>query len=187
MGQIKDAESVVTQTFKTEGHDIVLLGEAICAGLGGSEIAMQAAGELRGPAPRIDLVHERKLQTLLIECAEAGILAGAHDISDGGLVTTLAECCTPEVGATIEMGDVGGATATSLFGEAPSRVVVSVSPDHRADLNKRARSAGVQCATLGRTTSAGLQVTAAGVPEIEVTFEQIHAARESCLEPIVGA
>ncbi len=187
VGQIKDAESVVTQTFKTEGHDIVLLGEAICAGLGGSEIAMQAAGELRGPAPRIDLVHERKLQTLLIECAEAGILAGAHDISDGGLVTTLAECCTPEVGATIEMGDVGGATATSLFGEAPSRVVVSVSPDHRADLNKRARSAGVQCATLGRTTSAGLQVTAAGVPEIEVTFEQIHAARESCLEPIVGA
>ena len=183
VGQIKDAASIVTQDFARLGDDVLLLGEAVCPGLGGSEIAMQAAGELRGPAPRIDLELERKLQTLLIECAEAGLFASAHDISDGGLATALAECCTKHVGASI---DVGTANAESLFGEAPSRVVVSVSPQHRADLEKRAKRLGVRCDSLGKTTGPGLHVSAAGIPEINVSFEQIYDARRNCLASIVG-
>ena len=71
--------------------------------------------------------------------------------------------------------------ARALFGEAPSRVVVSVRPEHVAPVVERARAAGVPAKELGAVGGDTLAIDACTVP-----VAAIRRARESCLEGIVG-
>ena len=119
---------------------MLLLGQCVSTGaraLAGSEWLVRRTGKLAGEGPQIDLAAEAKLQKLVLDLARAHVLASAHDVSDGGLATTLAECCVtgPEnMGAHVDLGAAASpidALAT-LFGEGASRIVVSVAAG-RAD------------------------------------------------------
>ncbi len=79
--------------------------------------------------PGLDLARERALQAVLIEAAAQGLLASAQDVSGGGLAVAIAEgCLWSGLGAELDLA-VGSTPALELFGEAPSRVVVSTRPD----------------------------------------------------------
>ena len=206
VGLIADADDILTQSFENEGDVIVLLGgddgnASGNEGLGGSEYQAAKAGKLGGPAPRIDLDAEKKLQGLVLGLARAHVLSSAHDVSDGGIAVALAECCTTSpdgslVGAHVTLPTVnGGATpiAATLFGEAPSRVLVSMPKTHAEDVMRRAREAGVPARQLGHTTAVGAEATlhiATGSGEnkveIDVKAADLRVARESCLASIVG-
>jgi phosphoribosylformylglycinamidine synthase subunit PurL len=198
VGLVKDERDILVQSFRREGDVIVLLGDnGDQTGLGGSEYQAQKAGALGGPAPKIDLVAEKKLQRLVLELAQAHVLASAHDVSDGGLAVTLAECCTTShdgmlVGAHVTLPAGRGSTpvATTLFGEAPSRIVVSMRKEHAEDVLSRARAAGVPARQLGHTTDTGanatLQIAILSGPRLELRAADLRATRESCLEAIVG-
>ncbi|MGH7262951.1 MAG: AIR synthase-related protein, partial [Candidatus Rokuibacteriota bacterium] len=61
---------------------------------------------------------------------EAGLVASAHDCAEGGVAVALAEACMSgpgEIGADVTLPSVGRLDLT-LFGEGPSRIVVSVPP-----------------------------------------------------------
>jgi phosphoribosylformylglycinamidine synthase len=198
VGLITDERDILVQSFRSEGDVIVLLGEdGGASGLGGSEYQMLKAGQLGGPAPKIDLEAEKKLQRLVLELARAHLLASAHDASDGGLAVALAECCTTSqagtlVGAHVTLPAGHGTTpvASSMFGEAPSRILVSAPRQHAEDVMSRARKAGVPARELGHTTATGpratLRITFASGAHIELRGEDLRAARESCLDVIVG-
>ena len=199
VGLVAHENDILTQAFRAEGDAIVLLGdiEAGTEGLGGSEYQAQKAGRLGGPAPRIDLEAEKKLQRLVLALARAHVLASAHDVSDGGIAVALAECCSTSrdgslVGAHVTLPAALGATpvAATLFGEAPSRVIVSMAKDREADVMARAKAAGVPARLLGHTTAAGpeatLRLTIAGGPKVDLPVAHLAAARESCLESIIG-
>jgi phosphoribosylformylglycinamidine synthase II len=199
VGLVADEKDILTQSFRASGDVIVLLGEAGHAGFGGSEYQAAKAGRLGGPAPRIDLDAEKKLQRLVLDLARAHVLSSAHDVSDGGLAVALAECCTTSregtlVGAhvTLPAGANGEASpvAATLFGEAPSRVIVSVSKDRADDVMKRARDAGVPARQLGHTTDAGadatLRIAILSGPRIELKVADLRNARESCLDSVTG-
>jgi phosphoribosylformylglycinamidine synthase subunit PurL len=187
VGMIRDERAIVSAWFKRPGEDVLLLGEASNDGLGGSEYVVRRTGEVQGPPPRIDLELELKVQTLLVELAEAGLLSSAHDVSEGGLAVTLAECaCAVDderamIGAEIELP---AASASAFFGEAPTRVVISTSDAER--VIERARAAEVPVLRLGQTGGDRLRVRAAGANAIDVALDDARRARESCLEPIVG-
>jgi phosphoribosylformylglycinamidine synthase len=203
VGLVADEKDILTQFFRREGEVVMLLGEsdapAAGGGLGGSEYQAMKAGQLGGPAPRIDLEAERKLQRLVLELARAHVLSSAHDVSDGGLAVALAECCTTAqdgtlVGAhiTLPAGGTGPvAVAAALFGEAPSRILVSAPKDSAEGVMKRAREAGVPARQLGHTTDIGaeatLRIAILSGPKFEAKCSSLRAARESCLERIVGA
>jgi len=204
VGLVNDAADIVTQWFAREGDVVVLLGEAAGAnganGLGGSEYQLAKSGKLGGPPPRIDLEAEKRLQRLVLELARAHVLASAHDVADGGLAVALAECCTTSrdgalVGADITLpAPAGGASsgvAAALFGEAPSRVVVSVASGAETDVLRRADEAGVPARVIGRTMGTGaealLRIDAGGAAKVEVPIGQAKAARDACMGPIVGA
>jgi phosphoribosylformylglycinamidine synthase subunit PurL len=71
---------------------------------------------------------------------------GVHDISDGGLGVALAEMAVrSQVGFRI----VGIADHCELFGEGPSRVIMSVPAATLDELEARAVAAGVGCFRLG--------------------------------------
>ena len=157
VGLIDDATRVLTRVFPDEGLEIVLLGDA-AGELGGSEYLKVAHGLVRGrPAP-VDLARERALQTVLVEAARDRLIRSAHDCAEGGFAVTLAECCVESggVGAQVDLpAPVGAddrfAPVRGLFGEAPSRVIVSASPGQRARLLARARALSVPGIVIGHT------------------------------------
>jgi phosphoribosylformylglycinamidine synthase subunit PurL len=193
VGLVRSVSDIVTAPFKRAGDAILVLGETACSGaraLGGSEWLVRKTGVLRGQAPTIDLAAEVKLQGLLLALAREQMLESAHDVSDGGLATTLAECCTvggERLGATVELpGQASPLDAiAALFGEAPSRVVVSVRPEAVDAVLERAGRLGVPARAVGKT---GGQVLSVGISPLglSVSVEAIRERRDACLRPIVG-
>ena len=93
---------------------------------GGSAWAHVLHGHLGGRPPAPDLDAERRLAALLAAAAADGLLAAAHDLSDGGLAVALAESCLRGgVGCRVRLP---GDPFTALFSESAGRAIVAVRP-----------------------------------------------------------
>ncbi|MFH1857248.1 MAG: phosphoribosylformylglycinamidine synthase subunit PurL [Candidatus Omnitrophota bacterium] len=159
IGVIDDIKNVCTQNFKNENDFIVLLG-AMKTGLGGSEYLKVIHGKVRGDAPGLNLESEQTLQTLVLETIKKSLINSAHDCSEGGMATALAECCISDeeemLGAEISIDDLKTDDMRIddvLFGEAASRIIVSVSAANLQKLEKRAKINNVSCKVLGKVGS----------------------------------
>jgi phosphoribosylformylglycinamidine synthase len=194
VGLVADAGDVLRAAFPAAGLSVLLLGGALGGPLGGSEYVARHTGEVKGQPPAIDLDREARLQGLVLALARSRprLLQSAHDVSDGGLSIALGECCTAaddaaaSVGARVRLPD-GEALAAALFGEAPSRILVSAQPEDVPAIARRAKEAGVPCVELGTTGGARLTIEDSGRVVIDVELGALREARERCLEPIVGA
>jgi len=184
VGLIDDVRRAVTQGFKREGHLVALVGET-ADDLAASEYEATVEGrtfeEMRAAGarlPRLDLARERAVQEAVLRAAEEGLLQSAHDCSDGGLAVALAESCfsslgRARVGASVELAG-GVSAAAHLFGETPSRVVVSFEESQRTRVERIAAQVGAPLRVVGRVGGARLQVKldgeeliARGVAELE--------------------
>jgi len=182
VGLIDDATRMLTRIFPAKRLEIVLLGDAGGA-LGGSEYLKVAHGLVRGrPAP-VDLARERALQRLLVEAARDRLIRSAHDCAEGGFAVTLAECCAESggVGAQVDLlAPVGPddrfAPVRALFGEAPSRVVVSVSPEQRDRLLACARLLSVPASVIGHTGGDRLTISVGGEIVASVRLDEAEQA-----------
>jgi phosphoribosylformylglycinamidine synthase II len=129
LGLISDVSRVTGATFRTDGDAIVLFGECTPE-LGGSEYLARIHGVVAGRPPACDLEAERAAIDALLECIESGLVASAHDCSDGGLAVALAECCIGnrerQRGVDIDLSFVQGLSSrATLFGEGQARFVLS--------------------------------------------------------------
>ena len=152
VGVLADVRRHVTAGFRAEGHVALLLGAGEIASdtqaLAGSEYLSHVHGLVAGQ-PRIDLEAEARLQTALVSLVEFGLVESAHDCSDGGLAVALAECCMLDsIGFRWE-APVQGRWDAALFGEAPSRVVVSVAPEKVDKMARHVRAVDVPFTHLG--------------------------------------
>jgi phosphoribosylformylglycinamidine synthase subunit PurL len=127
VGLVEHMDHITTQWFKTDGDLVYLIG-VNKEELGGSEYLHVIHGQTRGPVPQLDLATERTMQQALLGAIQAGMVKSAHDVSDGGLAISLAECCITnredQHGAKITLGDTIRTDAL-LFGETQSRVIVT--------------------------------------------------------------
>ncbi|MGH9075247.1 MAG: phosphoribosylformylglycinamidine synthase subunit PurL, partial [Acidimicrobiales bacterium] len=168
-----------------EGGRLVLLGRA-GSGLGGSRWAVQRMGHRGGELPPLDLAAHAGLCRLVAalvaaELATPGpeLVAGVHDVSEGGLGVTLAEMA---VRSGIGLSVAGVAGHAGLFSEAPSRVVVCT-PDPEG-LRAAAGAAGVPWTELG--TAGGDRIEVAGL--VDLPLDQAVAAwRGAIPEAMAGA
>lgn len=131
VGLIEDIDHITTQHFKTAGDLIYVIGETK-EEFGGSELQkLLNAGKIFGKAPSIDLTVEAKRQEEILAAIQAGIVASAHDISEGGLGVAIAESTfgPTKVGANIT---IEGNEVAALFSETQSRFLLSVKPEHQA-------------------------------------------------------
>ena len=152
LGVTDDVAVHATVGFKHEGDLIVLLGrdslESEAADLSGSEFLEIVHGRVEGQ-PVIDLDLEAAVQRTCRLLVTAGIANSAHDCSDGGLAVSIAECAIAgDIGAYIS-GPIAGRWDAALFGEGQSRVVVSLSPDRRADLEELCAAEAVPWVEIG--------------------------------------
>jgi len=100
--------------------------------LGGSSFA-QYLNQLGSSAPGVnDPAYFVKAFDLIQSMIEAGMILAGHDVSAGGLVTTLLEMCfsNTEGGAEINITGIPGETLPVLFSEKPA-VVIQVKEHHR--------------------------------------------------------
>jgi phosphoribosylformylglycinamidine synthase II len=197
VGLLRSADDVVTVPFKRAGDAILLLGAAASTGaraLGASEWLVRKLGKLTGEAPLLDLDAEVKLQKLVLALARSQRLASAHDVSDGGLAVALAESCAfgPQgvIGARVDLPVPHEATpvdvVAALFGEGPSRVVVSVPPGTAAAVLSEAGAAGVPAVRIGTTGGDALAITAPPLGSLSVAVRELRDRADACLAPIVG-
>lgn len=124
MGLVEDLSHITTQTFKEAGDLIYLVGETKDE-FGGSELQKLTYGKIFGKAPAIDLAVEKRVQDQVLTAIRAGVVASAHDLSEGGLAVAVAESLfgSTSLGAKIE---VTGNLTSALFSESQSRFLLSV-------------------------------------------------------------
>lgn len=154
VGVIDDPTKAVTQAFKGEGDLVALLGRQTAPDLGGSEYLKVFHAEVAGPCPRLDLDAEKRLHAALLTLADKRLLRSAHDLSEGGLAAATAESAMSSevwVGVTLKLPTGDLPELAKLFGESPSRVLVSFSPANRGAVEKEVAGAGVPLEVLGTT------------------------------------
>jgi phosphoribosylformylglycinamidine synthase subunit PurL len=135
LGLVEDATRALGAGFRAAGETILLLdgaGEArsdrerLRREFSSSEYAKTVLGVTAGTPPAIDLAAEKRLVDCLVALASEGLASSAHDVSDGGLATALAECCflSAGLGAAARLAGAEPAEA-ALFGERGARAVIS--------------------------------------------------------------
>jgi phosphoribosylformylglycinamidine synthase len=145
---------------------------------------------VRGAPPDLNLQRERALHALLVDLAAARLIRSAHDVSEGGLAVTLAECSfgTASVGADISLEPTvnldGPADIAHLFGESASVVVVSLQPHVVTDVLQRAALHGVPARVVGETGGNRLRIAVGGRVVVDVSQRDAESAWASALERV---
>ncbi|MDR2673210.1 MAG: phosphoribosylformylglycinamidine synthase subunit PurL [Coriobacteriales bacterium] len=168
VGTLEDVAQAVGLGFKQAGDVVLLIGETN-AELGGSEYLKLFYDVVAGCPPALDLEVEAAVQAAVREGGQHGLLASAHDCSEGGLFVTLAECCIAgNLGASVVLDDNLDAVF-SLFAESASRIVVSSSPEQVDKLLDILAKYEVPYAVLGEVGGSLLSIDADGRVETGVT------------------
>jgi phosphoribosylformylglycinamidine synthase len=194
VGLIDDTRKIITQGFKNEGDVIALLGVSrddlsvseyarTVLGVGTSEMIAS------GVVPAIDLEAERGLHDAVLALAEEMLLNSAHDCSDGGLAVAIAESCFSSlgreaVGASIELESDGLSSAALLFGETPSRIIISFAPERREAV--KAIVGGCPFSVIGTVSDDALRINIDGSEVISSAVSELEMFWESALGSKLG-
>jgi phosphoribosylformylglycinamidine synthase II len=161
VGLLDDVAKALRPAFREADDAILLVGEA-GPGLEGSEYARIAGVAPEDGPPALDLGVERRLQAFAREAAGRGLLESAQDVSSGGFATALAEAAMwAGLGAHVRL-HVSNSPAVDLFGESPSRLIVSATPRHVPAVELLARQHGLPVETIGTVGGDRLVVELAG-------------------------
>ncbi|MBC7136158.1 MAG: phosphoribosylformylglycinamidine synthase subunit PurL [Oceanibaculum nanhaiense] len=160
VGLLPDVAQQATLALRKPGETLVLIGDH--AGWLGSSLYLQEIEQRReGAPPPVDLAAERRNGDFVRGQIRAGTLSAVHDLSDGGLLVTVAEMAMAGgVGAALEPKATGKELAAWCFGEDQACYVVATSDP--ASLLAAAEKAGVPAARIGITGGAELTVAGAG-------------------------
>ena len=187
VGVLDDAGRLATQWFKAAGHRIALLGPDAMS-LGGSEYLWTLHERLAGRLAPLDLEVERRVQAAVRAAVGAGLVTAAHDCAEGGLATTLAEACvTGTRGGAVGIGcevavEVARRLDETLFGEGPSRVVVSVEPERQREFEALMAESAIPWRWIGSTGGEKLSIRVTGRLVVDVAVDRIEHAWRSGFE-----
>lgn len=135
VGLVENLDNITTSFFKGSGDLIYLLGSDK-EEIGGSEFLKVIHNLVTGDSPSLDFTVEKKLQNIILQIIEKKLIKSAHDISEGGIVCALAECCVMDennlVGAFVNL-PVINRKDFSFFSESQSRVIVSIEKDNKKE------------------------------------------------------
>jgi phosphoribosylformylglycinamidine synthase len=137
IGIVKDMKHRCSVPFKDEGDIVVLLGHE---------------------REEFDLDLERRVQLACLEMIRIGIAKSAHDLSEGGLAVALAECSILSgMGAVVNLAGKMKEPAL-LFGEAQSRIILTIESENVFSLSDVAMLYQVPCSIIGKTGGKNLTI-----------------------------
>ena len=125
VGIIEDIEKTISSPFKKSGNKIVLIGETKPE-LGGS-IYYDSLGYVGTQVPTIDTKLAFQIFKAIHQGIKQGIILSCQDISEGGLISSIAEMSFGELFGTKIVASVEGMKDYEwLFSESPGRFVCEV-------------------------------------------------------------
>ncbi|MDQ3192068.1 MAG: phosphoribosylformylglycinamidine synthase subunit PurL [Bacteroidota bacterium] len=157
LGILPDKSLKTGLGFKNEGDLIYLIGESK-NDINSSEYLYSWHNVKLSPAPYFDLDKEYDMQQAVLNLIEKKLIQSAHDCSDGGLFITLMESgLVNSLGFDITCDDEFRKDAF-LFGEAQSRVVVSIKPEDEEGFIEQMAQSNVEFNILGEVNSGELYI-----------------------------
>lgn len=181
MGIVPDKARITGLGFQQAGHLIYLVGEAQ-NDIACSEYLYSWHKVKLSPPPAFDLDTEFNLQQNLQKLIGEGFVASAHDCADGGLYIALLEAgMVNNLGFDLQSMPTVRKDAF-LFGEAQSRVVVSVSPDQAPQFEARAAELGQTITQLGTVTTGDVTVWGSNwgsIADVRKPYDSTLAAKMS--------
>ncbi|MGI9017013.1 MAG: phosphoribosylformylglycinamidine synthase subunit PurL [Euzebya sp.] len=179
LGVHPDITASTPAAFAAARHAVMLVGAATAPGLAGSELDWVLNQRIAGTLAPIDLELEARLHIFLSIARSDGLLASAHDVSTGGLLTSLVEACGTDLGVTLQLPR-NVAEHQVWFSESPSRVVISTA-DVRA-VDRLAREHGLEVLPIGMTTKARRLVGGS----LDLDLDVVAAAQAGVLPGLLG-
>lgn len=129
VGLIKDAKYVIPSRVQHAGDKLYLVGKT-GDDYAGSELQKMMTGEIAGTLADFDLEHVHDYLSRLLKAEQSGLVASAHDLSEGGLAVAAAETVfKTELGLN---ADFRALDKKQFFSETPGRLLVSVAPENAA-------------------------------------------------------
>jgi phosphoribosylformylglycinamidine synthase len=170
VGWLKDLEKRVSMGFQSVGDFVYVIGQ-LDGKFGGSEFLKILYDFIGGELEPVDLDLEQRLSETMLSLANQKLIRSAHDVSDGGLLVALAEMALQKArGVNLRLSSLA---EEMLFGEGPSRFVLSVAPEKAKELEAWLQSAGVAFEQLGTVTERDFTVngTSIALAELKDAYE----------------
>ncbi|MBL0136411.1 MAG: phosphoribosylformylglycinamidine synthase subunit PurL [Chitinophagaceae bacterium] len=156
VGLLDNVNKKMTMDFKAPGDMIFMLGTSR-PDINSSEYLHKIKGVEFSPAPHFDLEEEYELQQQLAFLISNKYVESAHDVSEGGLFIALLESCfNRNLGFDVVATDYKIRKDAYWFGEAQSRVVVTVKSNRLAAFRKAME--GHPFEELGEVTTGSIEV-----------------------------
>ncbi len=158
VGLIRDNKKHMTMHFKQSGDQIYLIGQSR-NDIASSQYLVSEHGIQHSPAPSFHLDEEFNIQQAVSKIISADLASSAHDTSEGGLFTCLLESAMENnLGFSIQKPNGEIRNDAYLFGEAQSRIVVSVEKNKATQLEALLAQLGVHFEKTGEVTSGKISV-----------------------------
>ncbi len=158
VGLLESVDDKMTMDFKQEDDEIYLVGTQR-NDINSSEYLHKIHGVEFSPAPHFDLDEEFEVQHEIKKMIHKRLINSAHDVSEGGLFVTLIESCfNRDLGFEVEAHAEEIRSDAYWFGEAQSRVVVTVSKKNRNDFNMLLEKMEMTVTYLGKVSAGKIKV-----------------------------
>ena len=196
IGLLQDWTKAVGIAFKAEGDRLWQVG-GLCGHLGQSLWLRECHGREDGPPPPVDLDAERRAGDFVRTAIAMGLVNAVHDVSDGGVLVTVAEMALAgRLGIDVEADWVTEPAAPGvvrslpdatlwkmpfdLFGEDQGRYLVATSDPEATDLLALAKEASVPVSYLGVIGGDDICVgdCGGGATFAEIPLADLRAAHE---------
>ena len=157
LGIVEDKKHITTLAFQNSGSLIYMLGDSL-NDINCSEYLVAYHKINESSTPFFDLDVEFELQQSVSSLIKEDLIISAHDVSDGGLFITLLESSMANnLGFSINSTDNIRKDAF-LFGESPSRVVVSIDNSNKQAFEDLLSKSKTSFHLLGTVTEGDLLV-----------------------------
>jgi len=150
VGLLENIEYLITPDFKKEGNLIYLIGEL----------------SFLKKTPYIDLLWEKRLKDFMENITKEKVILSAHDVSDGGIITTLLEMCIwGEKGIEVNLNCED---ENIIYCEGPGLIVVEISENYEDYFLRKIEKYKLKAQLLGKITSDKIRIK----PFIEIPLNR---------------
>jgi phosphoribosylformylglycinamidine (FGAM) synthase-like enzyme len=156
---VADVGRCITMDVKKAGNQLMLVG-LTKRELGGSHY-LARLGLVGASVPVVDLEMGPKTARTVAGLISRGLIASAHDLSEGGLAVSVAEMLfAGGLGASVDLAGVPCAEdadddATLLFAESASRYLLEIESGKFDAVARSLKESGVRFGVIGRIEEGG--------------------------------
>jgi phosphoribosylformylglycinamidine synthase len=183
VGLIPDWSKTANIALKTDGNLLILIGREV-GHLGQSLYQLIFTGKTEGAPPPVDLADEIKAGNLVRTLIRESKVEAVHDVSDGGLLVTVAEMALKgEKGVALWPYEGRLPAHAAWFGEDQGRYVLEATPSMAEEITERAKLLGLPARIVGKVD--GDSLTLKG--DTALPLADLRKAHEGWMPGYMGA